>query len=112
MSNTLVPLISTCIGTQVTETDALVVADISITQGGIDIRKLSAIDSACQLQSIMKKIHNFKNMCKKKKMRTRINRDDVHKIKTPTKKNRHTHTNIDIFLWQRVRSRYLNYLMQ
>ena len=63
----LVTLISTCIGTQVTETDALVVADISITQGGIDIRKLSAIDSACQLQSIMKKIHNFKNMCKKKK---------------------------------------------
>ena len=63
----LVTLISTCIGTYITAAGISVVTATAITQGGIDTRKIASIDSAHQLQIIVKKRQNFTNAVKKVK---------------------------------------------
>ena len=59
MYNKLVTLISTCIVTKVPAPGSLVGTATDITQGGIDTRKLMAVDDYHQLQSILNKSHNF-----------------------------------------------------
>ena len=67
LSNKLVTVISTLIGTQVTAAYASVDAATVITQGDINTHKLEVIDATHQLQSIVKNIHNFTNVGKKGK---------------------------------------------
>ena len=65
LSNKLVTLISTCIETHVTASGDSIGATASITQGDIDTLNIVAIDAAHQLQSIVKKSHNFTNVGKR-----------------------------------------------